>query len=74
MMIKGEKFELFGHDMEVIVRKETLDTESGFPRDLFIYDLACTCHTYPKQLTMSVTQETLDKMMLLEQRMEGLDK
>lgn len=73
-MIKGERFELFGHEMEVILRKETLDTSDGIPKDLFIYDLSCTCHTYPKQLTMSVTQDTLDRMMLLEQRMEGLDK
>lgn len=73
-MIKGDRFDLFGHNMEVQVKKETLDVNDGVASDLFIYDLACLCHTYPKQLTMSVTQETLDRMMLLEQRMEGLDK
>lgn len=73
-MIKGDRFELFGHNMEVQLRKETLDVNDGVAEDLFIYDLACLCHTYPKQLTMSVTQETLDRMLLTEQRLEGLDK
>jgi len=64
-MTKGDKFELFGHEMEVLVRKETLDVSDEVPKDLFIYDLACTCHNYPKQLTMSVTQETLELMSVL---------
>ena len=73
-MTKGERFELFGHNMEVQVRKETLDVSDGVASDLVIYDIACLCHTYPKQLTMSVTEDTLNRMMELEHRMEGLDK
>ena len=65
-MIKGERFQLFGHEMEVQVKKETLDVSDGVANDLFIYDIACLCHTYPKQLTMSVTEDTLKKMMRLE--------
>lgn len=53
-MVKGETFKLFGHDMEVILKKESLD--------LVRYDLMCTCCSYPRNLIMEVTEETLDKM------------
>jgi hypothetical protein len=66
-MIKGDRFQLFGHEMEVILRKETLDTEDGVAKDLFIYDLACTCHSYPKHLTMNVTEDTLNLMLKYEE-------
>ena len=65
-MIKGDRFRLFGHDMEVMVKKETLDVPPdgiGTPKDLFIYELACTCHSYPKHLTMNVTEDTLNLML-----------
>lgn len=54
-MIRGETFELFGHDMEVRVRKESLD--------LVRYDLMCRCCSYPRNLIMEVTEETLNKML-----------
>lgn len=54
-MIKGDTFKLFGHDMEVAVRKESLD--------LVRYDLICRCCTYPRNLIMEVTEETLNLML-----------
>jgi len=54
-MIRGDRFKLFGHDMEVMIKKESLD----FVR----YDLMCTCCTYPRNLIIEVTEETLNEMM-----------
>ncbi len=65
-MIKGESFELFGHNMEVMVKKESLD--------LVRYDLMCTCCTYPRNLIVEVTEKDLNDILLVEQRMKGLDK
>ena len=61
-MIKGDRFELFGHDMEVQLRKETLVAKDGVMVDLFRYDLMCTCHDYPSNLIIEVTEETLKFM------------
>ncbi len=54
-MIKGERFELFGHTMEVQLKKESLD--------LVRYDLMCVCCTYPRNLIMEVTEKDLDKII-----------
>jgi hypothetical protein len=54
-MIRGDKFKLFGHDMEVMIKKESLD--------LVRYDLMCTCCTYPRNLIIEVTEDTLHEMM-----------
>jgi hypothetical protein len=54
-MIRGEKIELFGHDMEIVVRKESLN--------LVRYDLICTCCSYPRNLIVQATEETLERMM-----------
>ena len=43
-MIKGDMFTLFGHEMEVQLRKESLD--------LVRYDLICKCCSYPRNLVM----------------------
>ena len=53
-MIKGDRLELFGHTMEVLVRKESLD--------LVRYDLICTCCTYPRNLVVQATEETINTM------------
>ena len=55
-MIKGETFKLFGHTMEVQLRKESLN--------LVRYDLMCTCCTYPRNLVMECTEKTLELMSL----------
>jgi hypothetical protein len=61
-MIKGDRFELFGHTMEVQLRKETLTAKDGVMVDLFRYDLMCTCCSYPKNLVIEVTEEDLKFM------------
>ena len=53
-MIKGDRFTLFGHEMEVQLKKESLD--------LVRYDLMCNCCTYPRNLIMEVTEKDLDKI------------
>jgi hypothetical protein len=53
-MIKGDTFTLFDHVMEVQLRKESLN--------LVRYDAICTCCTYPRNLIMEGTEETLNKM------------
>ncbi len=58
-MIRGDKFNLFGHDMEVMIKKESLD--------LVRYDLMCTCCTYPRNLIIEVTEETLKVMKNCEE-------
>lgn len=58
-MIRGDKFKLFGHDMEVMIKKESLD--------LVRYDLMCTCCTYPRNLIIEVTEETLKVMKNCEE-------
>ena len=65
-MVKGDRFELFGHDMEVQLRKESLTVKDGAMVDLVRYDLMCTCCTYPKNLIIEATDETLEGMLLLE--------
>ncbi len=57
-MIKGDMFTLFGHEMEVQLRKESLD--------LVRYDLICKCCSYPRNLVMEVTEETLELMRVLK--------
>ncbi len=54
IMIKGDRFELFGHNMEVQVRKESLD--------LVRYDVMCTCCTYPRNLIIECTEAQLEQM------------
>jgi hypothetical protein len=54
-MIKGDRVKLFGHEMEVQVRKESLD--------LVRYDLMCTCCTYPRNFMMECTEKTLNKIL-----------
>lgn len=56
-MIKGDRIELFGHNMEVMVRKESLD--------LVRYDLICTCCTYPRNLIMEITEKDLEKIKVV---------
>lgn len=56
-MIKGDTIKLFDHVMEVQLRKESLD--------LVRYDLMCTCCTYPRNLIMEATEETLELMSVL---------
>ena len=56
-MIKGDRIELFGHTMEVMVRKESLD--------LVRYDLMCTCCTYPRNLIMEITEKELEKIKVV---------
>jgi hypothetical protein len=56
-MIKGDMIRLFDHVMKVQLRKESLD--------LVRYDLICTCCSYPRNLVMEVTEETLELMSVL---------
>jgi len=56
-MIKGDTVTLFDHVMEVQLKKESLN--------LVRYDLKCTCCTYPRNLVMEVTEETLELMSVL---------
>lgn len=54
-MIKGETIEMFGHTMEIVTRKESLD--------LVRYNLMCTCCNYPRNFAMEVTEGTLNKIL-----------
>ena len=54
-MIKGDIVKIAGHDMEIQVRKESLD--------LVRYDLMCTCCSYPRNLVMECTEKTLNKII-----------
>lgn len=56
-MIKGDTIKLFDHVMEIQMRKESLN--------LVRYDLMCTCCSYPRNLVMEVTEETLELMSVL---------
>jgi hypothetical protein len=64
-MRKGETLELFGHEMEVVERKESLVNKDGKMVDLLRYDLICTCHSYPNNLVIEATEETLELMSVL---------
>ena len=66
-MMKGERFKLFGHEMEIVEKKESLDTSDGVAKDLFRYDLICTCHSYPKNLRIEATEENLKEMIDIDQ-------
>lgn len=52
-MIKGDTVELFGHTMEVVVRKESLD--------LVRYDMVCRCCGYPRNLVMEATEKMIEE-------------
>ena len=54
-MIKGDTIDLFGHEMVIEERKESLDLEW--------YALRCTCHNYPRQLYIQCTDSDLKEML-----------
>jgi len=53
-MIIGDRIEFFGHTMEVVERKESLDLEW--------YAMRCTCHTYPRNLYIECSNKIIDEM------------
>jgi hypothetical protein len=57
-MIKGDVIELFGHEMEVMVRKESLD--------LIRYDMVCRCHSYPRNLVIEATEKMIEEFKKLK--------
>ena len=59
-MIKGDRFKLLGHTMEVMVRKESLD----FVR----YDLMCTCCSYPRNLVIQASEKDIELMRENEEK------
>lgn len=53
-MIKGDRFKLFGHTMEVQLRKESLD----FVR----YDLMCICCSYPRNFVIEAPEKLIEEI------------